>query len=86
MVRPRGKLVLKSTYHGLAQVDLTMITVDEVQVIGSRCGPFPPALRLLAQGLVDVEPLIHARYPLEQAALALERAGVKGTLKVLIEV
>jgi threonine dehydrogenase-like Zn-dependent dehydrogenase len=85
MVRPRGKLVLKSTYHDLAQVDLARVVVDEVQLIGSRCGPFAPALRLLAQGLVSVEPLIQARYPLEQGVMALEKASVRGTLKVLIE-
>jgi alcohol dehydrogenase len=85
LLRPRGKLVLKSTYHGLLQADLTRVVVDEVQVIGSRCGPFAPALRLLAQGLVDVQPLIQARYPLDQGVEALERAAAKGTLKVLIE-
>lgn len=85
MVRPRGKLVLKSTYHDVAQVDLARVVVDEVQLIGSRCGPFAPALRLLARGLVSVEPLIQARYPLEQGVMALEAAGVRGTLKVLIE-
>jgi threonine dehydrogenase-like Zn-dependent dehydrogenase len=56
-----------------------------VQVIGSRCGPFAPALRLLAQGLVNVEPLIQACYPLDQGVLALERAATKGCLKVLIQ-
>ncbi len=86
LVRPRGKLVLKSTYHGLAQVDLTQIVVDEVRVIGSRCGPFAPALRLLALGLVSVEALIDARYSLDQGELALQRAAVKGALKVLIQV
>jgi alcohol dehydrogenase len=85
VLRPRGKLVLKSTYHGLASVDLTAIVVDEVQVLGSRCGPFAPALRLLRQGLVDVAPLIQARYPLEGGIQALEKAAVKGSLKVLIE-
>jgi len=85
ILRPRGKLVLKSTYHGLAHVDLSGIAVDEVQIIGSRCGPFAPALRLLDQNLVDISPLIHARYPLDEGVKAMERASVKGTLKVLIE-
>lgn len=85
MVRPRGKLVLKSTHQDRVHADLTGIVVDEVQVIGSRCGPFAPALRLLEQGLVDVEPLIQARFSLEQGLMALESAAVKGTLKVLIE-
>jgi threonine dehydrogenase-like Zn-dependent dehydrogenase len=85
LLRPRGKLVLKSTYHGQLQVDLSRVVVDEVELIGSRCGPFAPALRLLAQGMVDVAPLIQARYALDQGMLALERAAVKGTLKVLLE-
>lgn len=85
LVRPRGKLVLKSTYHGLLQVDLSRVVVDEVELVGSRCGPFAPALRLLAQGLVNVEPLIQARYSLDHGLLALEKAAIKGTLKILIE-
>ncbi len=85
-VRPRGTLVLKSTYHGTVEANLTMVAVDEVAVIGSRCGPFPPALRLLQQGLVDVLPLIHARYPLREAAQAFEHAARKGVLKVLLDV
>jgi alcohol dehydrogenase len=56
LLRPRGTLVLKSTYHGLVQADLSRLVVDEIQVVGSRCGPFPPAIRLLSQGLVDVLP------------------------------
>jgi threonine dehydrogenase-like Zn-dependent dehydrogenase len=85
-VRPRGALVLKSTYHGTVEANLTMVAVDEVTVIGSRCGPFEPALRLLRQGLVDVQPLIHARYPLQEADRAFEHAARKGALKVLLEI
>ncbi|MDY6874613.1 MAG: alcohol dehydrogenase catalytic domain-containing protein [Chloroflexota bacterium] len=92
LVRPRGTIVLKSTYHDsdtggstdLAQV-LTMTVVDEVTMVGSRCGPFAPALRLLKQGLVNVTPLIHARYPLDKALTAFEHAARPGTLKVLVE-
>ena len=86
MVRPRGTLVLKSTFHGVNQVNLTALVVDEVRLIGSRCGPFPPALRLLARGLIDVESLIDAVYPLDDSLAAFARAGTKGTLKVLLEV
>jgi len=53
-------------------------------VIGTRCGPFEPALRLLAQGLVDVESLIEATYPLEEGPVAFEHAGRRGALKVLL--
>jgi threonine dehydrogenase-like Zn-dependent dehydrogenase len=84
LVRPRGTIVLKSTYHGLVQTDLSGLAVDEIQVVGSRCGPFPAALRLLSQGLVDVAPLIEAEYPLSEAAAAFEHAGQRGALKVLV--
>lgn len=84
LVRPRGTLVLKSTYHGPVQVDLSSLVVDEIQVVGSRCGPFSTALRLLAQGQVEVTYLIEAEYPLDEAEAALEHAQRKGTLKVLV--
>nr|HID13956.1 alcohol dehydrogenase [Anaerolineae bacterium] len=86
LVRPRGTIVLKSTYHGPLDADLTMAVVDEVTLVGSRCGPFAPALRLLERGLVNVDPLIHARYPLSEALAAFEHAARPGTLKVLVEV
>ncbi len=85
LVRPRGTVVLKSTYHGSLDADLTMVVVDEVTLAGSRCGPFAPALRLLERGLVDVAPLVQARYPLGEALTAFERAARPGTLKVLVE-
>ena len=101
LVRPRGTIVLKSTYHGSPDADdstarlsslkselaevLTMVAVDEVTLAGSRCGPFAPALRLLERGLVDVAPLIQARYPLNEALVAFEHASHPGTLKVLVD-
>lgn len=85
LVRPRGTMVLKSTYHGAIQANLTMVVVDEVTLVGSRCGPFEPALRLLEQKLVDVTSLIRARYPLSKGLAAFERAKQRGALKVLIE-
>jgi threonine dehydrogenase-like Zn-dependent dehydrogenase len=84
LVRPGGILVLKSTYEGLTQVDLSRLVVDEVQVIGSRCGPFPAALRLLRQGRIDVTSLIEAEYTLDEAHAAFEHAGRRGALKVLL--
>lgn len=86
LVRPRGTIVLKSTYHGSFDADLTMAVVNEVTLVGSRCGPFAPALRLLERGLVQVEPLIEARYPLAEALAAFEHAARPGALKVLVEV
>jgi threonine dehydrogenase-like Zn-dependent dehydrogenase len=84
LVRPRGTLVLKSTFHGDVSLDLSMVVVDEVTIVGSRCGPFPAALRLLEQGLVDVEPLIHETRSLEDGLAAFERAAARGALKVLL--
>jgi alcohol dehydrogenase len=84
MVRPRGTFVLKSTFHGQNQVNLTSLVVDEVSLIGSRCGPFAPALRLLAMGLVDVRSLIAGVYPLEEAITAFGHARTRGALKVLV--
>lgn len=86
LVRPRGDIVLKSTYHGLPEADLTRVVVDEVRVIGSRCGPFAPAIALLARGAVDVESLVAARYGLDDGLAAMQRAAEKGTLKVLLDV
>ncbi|HEY73360.1 MAG: alcohol dehydrogenase [Chloroflexi bacterium] len=85
LVRPRGVIVLKSTYHGPVDADLSMVVVDEITLVGSRCGPFGPALRLLERGLVEVTSLIQARYPLSQAITAFEYASRPGTLKVLID-
>jgi threonine dehydrogenase-like Zn-dependent dehydrogenase len=84
LVRPRGTLVLKSTYHDLAQTDLSRLVVDEIHLVGSRCGPFSAALRLLSQRLIDVTSLIEAEYPLGEALVALEHAGRRGALKVLV--
>jgi alcohol dehydrogenase len=84
LVRPRGTIILKSTYHGPVDANLTTAVVDEILLAGSRCGPFAPALRLLELGLVQVLPLIDARYPLDQALTAIEYASRPGTLKVLL--
>ncbi len=86
IVRPRGTIVLKSTYQGEAvPVNLTAIVVDEITLIGSRCGPFEPAIRLLANKQIDVESLIQARFPLDEGVAAFKHAAQKGTLKVIVE-
>jgi threonine dehydrogenase-like Zn-dependent dehydrogenase len=84
LVRPGGTLVLKSTFYGEVTLDLSQLIVNEITVVGSRCGPFNMALRLLEQRLVDVEPLIHATYSLEDGLAAFERAATPGVLKVLL--
>jgi len=85
-LRPRGTLVLKSTYAESLTVDMSRLVVDEVTLIGSRCGPFPPALDLLARKRVDVTSLIQARYPLKDGVLALEKAAQPGRLKVILDI
>ena len=84
--RPRGTLVLKSTVAEHASVDLAPLVIHEISVVGSRCGPFEPALALLDDGRIDPRPLIHARYPLTEAVTALERAAHPDTLKVILDV
>lgn len=89
LVRPRGRLVLKSTFHADAfhprnQINLTTIVVDEVAVIGSRCGPFEPALRLLERDLVDVDALVEAELSLDEGLAAFDLAATRGALKVLV--
>lgn len=84
LVRPRGRLVLKSTFAAETQLNLSMLVVDEVQLIGSRCGPFAPALRLLERGLIETSALISACYPLDAGLQAFRAAP--GQLKVLLSV
>lgn len=85
-VRPRGTLVMKSTYAGRLTLDASAIVVNELTLIGSRCGPFPKALALLAASAVDVASLVQARYPLDQALEAMEHARAPEVLKVVLDV
>ncbi|MBL8057703.1 MAG: alcohol dehydrogenase catalytic domain-containing protein [Anaerolineales bacterium] len=84
LVRPRGTLVLKSTYVGRLALDMSRLVVDEITLVGSRCGPFPAALQALARRQVEVRRLIQARYPLSRAVEALAHAQQPGVLKVLL--
>jgi len=84
LLRPRGVLVLKSTFHGAAEMDAARIVVDEISVVGSRCGRFGPALELLKMGVVDVESLISEEFRLTEGLRAMERAAEPGVLKVLL--
>ena len=83
--RPRGTLVLKSTVAHSVPLNLAPLVIHEITVVGSRCGPFGPALAALAAGTVDVCGLISARRPLSAAADALALAAQPGVLKVLVE-
>lgn len=84
-IRPRGTLVLKSTYKGEMSVNFSSIVVDEINIIGSRCGPFAPALRLLENKAVDPTILIAAQYKLNDALKAFDHAAQAGALKILLE-
>ncbi len=84
LVRPEGTLVLKSTYAAPPTVALTALVVNELRVVGSRCGPFAPALELLAQGAIQVAPLIDGCYPLAEGEVAFERAAQPGVRKLLL--
>ena len=85
-LRPRGTLVLKSTYHGELRLDAAPVVIDELTIVGSRCGPFEPAIAALASGRVRVGALVDAVVPLEEAVSAMQRAATPGTLKVLLRV
>lgn len=84
MTEPRGTVVLKSTVHGEVPVDTAPVIVNEITLIGSRCGRFEPAIELLRNGGVDVAPLVTARIPLSLAPEAFQTAARQGALKVLL--
>ncbi len=85
LVKPRGTIILKSTVASHNKPDLTPAIIDEVTIVGSRCGPFRPAINALESGLVVVEDLIDSVFPLEKFDDALERAKKPGMLKVLLK-
>ena len=82
--KPRGTLILKSTIAAHEPIDLTPVVVDEITVVGSRCGLFRPALDYLQTG-VDLSPIIDTVYPFEKALQAFERAQAPGAMKVLLD-
>ena len=84
-IRPRGTILLKSTFKGDNVVNLSSVVVDEITLIGSRCGPFLPALLLLENKRIDPLPLVEGRYPLSQAGTAFTHADQAGILKILID-
>lgn len=86
LVRPCGTVVLKTTVAGQFQIDLAPVVIDEVRVLGSRCGPFPRAIAALASGEVDVTPLIGRVFPLDQAEAAFQAATQPGARKILLRI
>jgi len=84
MVRPRGMIVLKSTFHGTPTWNASRVVVEEITVVGSRCGRFAPAVELLASGRIDVSRLIDSEMPLSEGVDAMNEASRKGALKILL--
>jgi threonine dehydrogenase-like Zn-dependent dehydrogenase len=84
LLKPRGKLVLKSTFSGKPTWEAWRVVVNEITIIGSRCGMFSPALDILKSGKVDVESLISEEFPLSRGVEAMEKASQKGVMKVLL--
>ncbi len=84
LLKPRGKLVLKSTFHAATNWQAWRVVVDEITIVGSRCGRFAPALDLLKNKSVDVENLISENFPLNEGVKAMNRAARKGVMKVLL--
>jgi len=84
LLKPKGSLVLKSTFHGATEVEAARVVVDEISIIGSRCGRFAPAIDLLKKDAIDVDSLISEEYPLSEGVHAMSRAGAKGVMKVLL--
>lgn len=85
LLRPRGTLVLKSTFFGETSVELAPFVIDEITLVGSRCGPFTPAIRALEQGTLDPSPLIEETFPLVEGVGALAKAAERGVGKVLLK-
>jgi threonine dehydrogenase-like Zn-dependent dehydrogenase len=84
LVRPRGTLVLKSTFHGATEIDAARIVVEEISIVGSRCGRFAPALELLRRDAVDVASLVTDEFALTDGVRAMEQASKSGVLKILL--
>ncbi len=84
LLKPRGKLVLKSTFQGKTNLEMWRVVVDEITIVGSRCGMFSPALDLLKKKRVDVTDLISEEFSLSDGIKAMETAARKGVMKVLL--
>jgi len=84
LTRPRGTLILKSTFHGATSFDASRIVVDELSIVGSRCGRFAPALELLRRDAVDVASLVREEFALADGLRAMQRAAESGVLKILL--
>lgn len=86
IVMPQGKIILKTTLSKQNSIDLNQMVIDEISLRGSRCGPFPPALRALQKKMINVRPLISKIFPIEDGIEAFKYASQKGTLKVILKI
>lgn len=84
LVKPRGTLVLKSTYHDHLEMDAAALVINEITLVGSRCGQMEPAIRLLERGGVELNPLVDVTFPLREGMAAFEKAGQPESLKILL--
>lgn len=85
VVKPKGKIIIKSTVTNRREININRVVIDEITLIGSRCGPFLPALKALESKSIDVEPLISKIYPIEDGIEAIKYASKRGVIKVLLE-
>lgn len=85
LLKPRGKVVLKSTFQGETKLEMWRVVVEEITIVGSRCGRFAPALELLKHNRVDVESFIGEEFKLEKGVAAIEKASQKGAMKILLK-
>jgi threonine dehydrogenase-like Zn-dependent dehydrogenase len=86
IVNPRGTIVLKSTHHRLTELQMSTVVVNEITIVGSRCGRFRPAIDFLASGSVDVAALVTARFSLDDGLAAFEKAAESSSMKILLTV
>jgi alcohol dehydrogenase len=85
LVRPRGTVILKSTVHDAVSIDVAPVVVNEITLVGSRCGRFSAALQLLEKHRLRLDEMISDRFPLSPAPAAFARAATPGALKVLLD-
>ena len=86
IVKPMGTIVLKSTHQGSTTVEMSQVVVNEVTIVGSRCGRFGPAIDALASGKLDLSPLISQRIPLDEGLRAFEAAAARENMKVILQI
>jgi threonine dehydrogenase-like Zn-dependent dehydrogenase len=84
LIEPKGKIVMKSTFQGLANIDISTLVVNEIQLVGSRCGSFVKAIEFLEKESLEMERMVEADFPLENALKAFEKARDPGVIKVLL--